>query len=183
MTWSTPFENVTLCSCNHFSIIPSHYSSKLCSKYPGIKLESAATSEIWRWNWKLFLKCPHRLHYCKTGHFMSWKGWEQLWDLHKIEKHTFTERKITVFHCLNCANLWCSCHWHPHDCLSSLLHLWNNTLKTEDSPYNGWWDSSYSIIGWHKTGDSNSTQKTVWNFTAIQFEKADKLYVAKCNLG
>ena len=34
-------ENVTSPLCNHFSIIPSHYTCKMCSKYPGIKLVSA----------------------------------------------------------------------------------------------------------------------------------------------
>ena len=37
----TSSENVTSRFCNNFSIIPSNYACKLCSKYPGIKLESA----------------------------------------------------------------------------------------------------------------------------------------------
>ena len=36
-----PSENVTSRFCNHFSITQSHYASKMCSNYPGIKLEPA----------------------------------------------------------------------------------------------------------------------------------------------
>ena len=32
-------ENVTSRFCNHFSIIQTHYAWKMCSNYPGIKLE------------------------------------------------------------------------------------------------------------------------------------------------
>ena len=35
------FWNVTLRFCNHFSIIQTHYAWKMCSNYPGIKLEPA----------------------------------------------------------------------------------------------------------------------------------------------
>ena len=34
-------ENVTSRFCNHFFIIQSHYACKMCSNYPGIKLELA----------------------------------------------------------------------------------------------------------------------------------------------
>ena len=34
-------ENVTSRFCNHFLIIQSHYACKMCSYYPGIKLEPA----------------------------------------------------------------------------------------------------------------------------------------------
>ena len=37
----TSSENVTSRFCNHFSIIQSHYAWKMCSNYPGIKLEPA----------------------------------------------------------------------------------------------------------------------------------------------
>ena len=35
----TSSENVTSRFCNHFSIIQTHYAWKMCSNYPGIKLE------------------------------------------------------------------------------------------------------------------------------------------------
>ena len=37
----TSSENVTWRFCNHFSIIQSHHACKMCSNYPGIKLEPA----------------------------------------------------------------------------------------------------------------------------------------------
>ena len=40
-TARTSSVNVTSRFCNHFSIVQSHYTSKMCSKCPGIKLELA----------------------------------------------------------------------------------------------------------------------------------------------
>ena len=37
----TSHENVTSRFCNHFSVTQRHYACKMCSNYPGIKLELA----------------------------------------------------------------------------------------------------------------------------------------------
>ena len=37
----TSSENVTSRFCNHFSIIQGHHGCKMCSNFPGIKLEPA----------------------------------------------------------------------------------------------------------------------------------------------
>ena len=42
----TSSENVTSCSCNLFQIIQSRYVRKMCSKYPGIILETALSFRI-----------------------------------------------------------------------------------------------------------------------------------------
>ena len=39
MAGRTLSENASSRFCNHFSIIQSHYACKMCSNYPGIKLE------------------------------------------------------------------------------------------------------------------------------------------------
>ena len=42
----TSSENVTLRFCNNFAIIQSLYTCKMCSNYPGIKLEPALLSHL-----------------------------------------------------------------------------------------------------------------------------------------
>ena len=46
-TARTTSENVTSHFCNHLSIMPSQYSPKMCSTYPGIILEPALQKTKW----------------------------------------------------------------------------------------------------------------------------------------
>ena len=44
-TVRTSYENVTSCFCNNYSIIPSLYACKMCSKYHGIKSNQRLTDK------------------------------------------------------------------------------------------------------------------------------------------
>ena len=72
-------ENVTSHFGNHFSIVQSNFARKMCSNYPGIKLEPALQKKR-RQNWTFAIMWSRRPHNHKIGHFTSFKERERLRD-------------------------------------------------------------------------------------------------------
>ena len=62
-------ENVTLCFCNNFYIIQCHCTCKMCSNYPGIKLESALLKNTRRQNWTFLYTGKRKCLFSKRHSF------------------------------------------------------------------------------------------------------------------
>ena len=86
--------------CNHFSIIQTHYAWKMCSNYPGIKLEPALGT--------LEDKIEHLSSYAHVVHtpvkqvISRRRKNENVFKMSKDEKCTCKACKNTVFHCQIC---------------------------------------------------------------------------------
>jgi len=96
----TSSENVTSRFCNHFPIIQTHYAWKMCSNYPGIKLEPALGT--------LEDKIEHLSSYAHVVHttakqvILRRRKNENVYKMSKNEKCTCKACKNTVFHCQLC---------------------------------------------------------------------------------
>ena len=106
-------ENITSRFCNNFSIIPSNYACKLCSKYPGIKLESAPQ------------RYEEKIENLSSRYPQNWKNrWfhvvERMTTSSKCSKmkNARAKRAKLLFFIVKYANLWRSCCWRRRGCLS-----------------------------------------------------------------
>ena len=96
----TSSDNVTSCFCNNFSVIQTHYAWKMCSNYPGIKLEPALGTEE--------DKIEHLSSYAHVVHSTAKqlisrrRRNENVFQMSKDEKCTCKACKNPVFHCQIC---------------------------------------------------------------------------------
>ena len=113
--------SVTSRFCNHFSIIQSHHAWKMCSKYPGIKLETAPG----RYKKTKLNICDHMLSSSTQLQNRSFYVVERTRTSSKCQKmkNARAKRAKILFFIVKYANLWVFC------CLSSswLLSdiIWN----------------------------------------------------------
>ena len=116
----TSSENVTSRFCNHFSIIHSRCAWKMCSNYPGIKLEPALGTKK--------DKIEHLSSYAQvvhttTKHVISRRRKnENVYKMSKNEKCTCEACKNIVFHC----QIWKSVGFFVYN-KYRLLHVMSTT--------------------------------------------------------
>ena len=110
----TSSENVTSRFCNHFSIIKSHYACKMCSNYPGIKLEPALIDKKTKFN---------------IYHDMVTSSTQLQNRSFHVEEGTRTSAKCqkcklnvqVLFLTIKYANLWRPCFLRRRGCVNSLI--------------------------------------------------------------
>ena len=96
----TSSENVTSRFCNHFSIIQNHHAYKMCSNYPGIKLEPAlGTLED---KIEHFSSYAHVVHTPAKQVISRGRKNENVFKMSKNEKCTCKACKNNFFDCQIC---------------------------------------------------------------------------------
>ena len=96
----TSSENLTFRFCNHFSIVQSHFAWKMCSNYPGIKLEPA----LQRWANKIehLSSYAHIVHTIAKQVISRRRKNENFFKMSKDENCTCKACKNTVIRCQIC---------------------------------------------------------------------------------
>ena len=114
----TSSENVTWRFCNHFLIIQSHYACKMCSKYPGIKLEPALRG--WEDKIEHFSSHGHVVYTTAKQVISRSRKNENVSEMSKI-KTARAKRAKLLFFTIKYANLWLSCCRRRRGCVNSLF--------------------------------------------------------------
>ena len=104
--------------CNHFSIIQTRFAWKMCSNYPGIKLEPALGT--WEDKIEHLSSYAHVVHTTANQVISRRRKNENVFKMSKDEKCTCKACKNTVF-IVKYANLWGFCCRRRRGCLSSLI--------------------------------------------------------------
>ena len=95
----TSSENVSSRFCNHFSIIQTHYAWKMCSNYPGIKLEPVLGTKK---KIEHLSSCPHVVHSTAKLVISRRRKNENVDKMSKNEKCMCKACKKAGFHCQIC---------------------------------------------------------------------------------
>ena len=93
-------QNVTSRFCNHISIIQTHYSWKICSNYPELKLEPALGT--WEDKIEHLSWYAHVVHTTAKQVISRRRKNENVFKMSKDGKCTCKACKNTVFHCQIC---------------------------------------------------------------------------------
>ena len=91
---------MTTCFCNRFSIIQTHYAWKMCSHYPGIKLEPALGT--WEDKIEHLSSYAHIVHTTAKQVISRRRTNENVYKMAKKDNCTCKACKNTVFHCQIC---------------------------------------------------------------------------------
>ena len=120
MSTEASSENLTSRFCNHFSIIQSHHACKMCSNYPGIKLEPAlGTLED---KIEPLSSYAHVVHTTAKLVISRRRKNENVFKMSKKWKARAKRAKI-LFFIVKYANLWGFCCRRRRGCLSSLVTM------------------------------------------------------------
>ena len=109
MTARTSSENVTSRFCNHFSIIQTHYAWKMCSNYPGIKLEPALGT--WEEKIEHLSLYAHVVHTTAKQVISRRRKKKNVYKMSKDEKCTCKACKFSLSNMQICGVLLPSSSW------------------------------------------------------------------------
>ena len=116
--------NVTSRFCNHFSIIQTHSAWKMCSNYPGIKLEPALRT--WEDKIEHLSSYAHVVHTPAKQVISRRRKNDNVYKMSKTEKCQKlknAKRAKILFFIVKYAKLWGLCFRRGRGCLSSLIKL------------------------------------------------------------